>query len=351
MHGYRHFLADKWPDSELEIRVNALSTMVYLQFYLLMMMSMNADMYLAIRIPLRHRTHFTSSTTVTLILSFAILTTAYYALWLVLAPSHYFRYYPGAMLSSVALEQPSVYAICFPLEIPTWGAIAFSLAIGYRLRQLSSRPNLRVSFSPPATLQIAAEQDRKHGSTSQEQESLQVNDVIGIQISSKQQPILNSLENIDEPSCRSYSSPSDTLAGQPESIPPEKQSSTCTIPISNPNPPLLSHVDRGSQVHVAQRRHFKLTFLMLIRFALVYIVAEVVAWVVLMVAGFDEAITLCYSLYLNCVGDAFLYRFLNPRYGETRREIALAATQRLSQLKLCLNQRLMRALSLIIEFI
>ena len=88
MHKYRHFLADKWPGSELEIRVNALSTMVYMQFYMLMMMSMNADMYLAIRVPLWHRAHFTTCTTVMLIVSSAILTVAYYTLWLVFAPSH-----------------------------------------------------------------------------------------------------------------------------------------------------------------------------------------------------------------------------------------------------------------------
>ena len=300
-----------------------------------MMMLMNADMYLATSIPLWHRTHFITCTTAMLILSSAILTTAYYALWLVLAPSHYFCYYPGAMISSVPLNQPSTYAIGFPLEIPTCGAIAFSLAIGCRLRQLSCRRNLRISFSPPAPLQIAAcsriEHDRKQGTTSHEQESCQVNDVIGIQVSSNQQPILNSLKKIDETSCRSYGSRFDSSGGQPELNPPEKQPFTRTIPISNVNPPLINHVDRGSQVHVAQRRRFKLTFLMLIRFALV----NISAFVVLAVAGFDEQSTLCYSLFLNCVGDAFLYRFFNPRYCETRRKIALAATHRLLQLKLC----------------
>ena len=105
-------------------------------------------------------------------------------------------------------------------------------------------------------------------------------------------------------------------------------------------------------MHVAQRRRFKLTFLMLIRFALVNVTADVAGRVVLMVAGFDEkAIILDYSLYLNCVGDALLYRFLNPRYREKRREIALAATRLLSQLKFLLNQRIMCSLSLIIEYI
>ena len=229
----------------------------------------------------------------------------------------------------------------------------------YRLQFRNWASSQAAFFSAPtAPLQIAAcnrsEHDRKHKSTSQEQKSFQVNDLIGIQVSSKQQPISNSLVKIDEPSCRSYGSPSDA-SGQPELILPEKQQSTCSfkIPVSNPNPLLINHVDRGSsQVHVAQRRRFKLTFLMLIRFALVNMAADVMGRVVLMVAGFDEkAIILCYSLYLNCVGDALLYRFLNPRYREPRREIALAATRRLSQLKLRLNQRLMRYLSFIIEFI
>ena len=150
------------------------------------------------------------------------------------------------MLSSVALEQPSVYAIGFPLLIPTCGALAFCLAIGIRLRhltQLPSRPDRRFSFSPTRTapVQNAActrastknETDTLPKSTSQERESFQVKDAIGTHVSSKEQTILNSLERKEETICMSYASPSVASGRQLEPIPPEKQPTrcSCSMPI------------------------------------------------------------------------------------------------------------------------
>lgn len=110
-------------------------------------------------------------------------------------------------------------------------------------------------------------------------------------------------------------------------------------------------MSEGGRVHVGKKRRFKLTFLMLIRFVVVFLAADLVAWMMMLTVGFEEAILMCYSFHLNCIGDALLYRFLDPRYREAHREVARSVSQRLSLLNLRINDHIWKFILRLIEFI
>lgn len=78
-------------------------------------------------------------------------------------------YYSGAMLSSVAFDQMFAYGIIMTLDFPITGAVAFGLAIGCRLKHLTSQPNQLTALPVrPATVASKIELERDHRSPAEQ---------------------------------------------------------------------------------------------------------------------------------------------------------------------------------------
>lgn len=340
-HVCRQYLANKLPDSDLEIRVDALFSLVYVQFYLLMMLSMNADVYIAIRFPLYHRVHLSSSrTTVFIVLPCAILSTSYYALWFVFAPNTFFRYYPNVMVSAVAFGSP-VYALCLTIQVPTYSAVIVGIAIWWRLHNLFARHN-RHSFiiTTPKNQNIFFQNPNENILKTQIHEDYQL-EIKTLEIVSKPELLSGTTLKQESHSLSSMLLPPESKPVAPSKlatvdndkaggnyVPPAKseESSVKLCPV----PPSEESMESGrAHVGQGQARRFKLTFLMLVRFATVFATIDIASWVVHLLLGFENSFVLFYLLQLNAAVDAYLYRYLNPCYGEYRRTLARSLISRI----------------------
>ena len=65
---------------------------------------------------------------------------------------------------------------------------------------------------------------------------------------------------------------------------------------------------------MVEGRRFKLTLLMFVRYALMYVAENLVFIVLAELSSFDVLLVAQYAYVLNGIGDALLYNVLNPRY-------------------------------------
>ena len=302
----------------------ASSLLFYMGLYATTMLCITLDTYLAIAAPLWHRIHLRRRRAIIALIAMFLLNALCSGVFLALTPDELFQYYPSVFLCFLSSDTKSISRsvgwmtlLLFFYGLPSTFVVLMNVLTYVCLRRLAShrlklgvRP-VQVEIREPATIQQQQIVD------SQVPNAYHI-DYNYTTVESTRNGLNVHSECIELQAVSSIDLRSDNLSKLAKIPFPENRSqgNSAAIeatPKERPNHQITRVTDCGLK--------FKLTFLLSLRYLLVYSMAEVIAFVLIILTYDDASNLLFYMFFINGFGDYVLYGIFNTRYRASHMKI------------------------------